>query len=80
MAGPPAKEAKYPFLSRYGSHSDMIDQEKTSELLDTNYVVLKDEWGFYKTIRNRLDNGLADETRFKESRLNKLFERSRKEK
>lgn len=65
----PTKQEPYAHPSRYGSHSSMIDEEKTSELNDENKAVLQDEHGYYITERARLDNGLADPKRYSISRL-----------
>ena len=35
----PTKQEPYKYKTRYGSHSDMIDEDKTSELNDENKVV-----------------------------------------
>ena len=59
----PIKKEEYLYPTRFGSHSSMIDEEKTSELNDENKVVLLDEYGYYTTERTRLDNGLADPKR-----------------
>jgi len=67
--GPQSKE-KYPYPTRFGSHTSMIDEEKTSELNDKNKVVLLDEHGYYITGRTRLDDGLADPKRHDGRRLN----------
>ena len=66
----PAKHEPYKHKTRYGSHADMIDEEKTSELNNENLVVLSDEHGYYITERTRLDNGLADPKRYDGKRLN----------
>ena len=66
----PTKQEPYQYPTRFGSHSSMIDEEKTDELKDKNMVVLEDEHGFYTTYRNRLDSGLSDPKRSKTSRLN----------
>lgn len=66
----PMKAKPYAYPSRYGSHSSMIDEEKTSELNDKNKVVLLDEHGYYITGRTRLDDGLADPKRHDGKRLN----------
>ena len=66
----PTKQEPYKYKTRYGSHSDMIDEDKTSELNDENKVVLLDEHGYYITSRNRLDSGLADPHRTDGRRLN----------
>ena len=58
-----AKQESYKYKSRFGSHADMIDEERTSELNDEKLVVLHDEHGYYITERTRLDNGLADPKR-----------------
>jgi len=65
----PTKPEPYAYASRYGSHSSMIDEEKTSELNDENKAVLQDEHGYYITERVRLDNGLSDPKRYSTSRL-----------
>lgn len=63
----PPEAYKYP--TRYGSHTSMVDEEKTGELNKENKVVIEDEHGYYVTDENRLDNGLADPNRYKTSRL-----------
>ena len=65
----PTKQEPYKYKTRYGSHTDMIDEEKTSELKDEKFVVLQDEHGYYITERTRLDNGLADPKRYAGERL-----------
>ena len=65
----PTKQEAYKYKTRYGSHTDMIDEEKTSELKDERFVVLQDEHGYYITERTRLDNGLADPKRYDGERL-----------
>lgn len=55
-------EQKYP--SGYGSHAVMVDQEMTARVTDPAWVVLKDDVGFYATMKNRLDSGLADPNRY----------------
>ena len=65
----PTKHEDYKYKTRYGSHTDMIDEEKTSELKDEKLVVLSDEHGYYRTERIRLDNGLADPRRYNSKRL-----------
>ena len=67
-AGPQSKE-KYSYPTRFGSHSSMIDEKKTSELNDENKVVLLDEHGYYITSRDRLDSGSVDPRRYVTSRL-----------
>jgi hypothetical protein len=59
----PVKHENYKYKSRFGSHADMIDEERTSELNDEKLVVLHDEHGYYITERTRLDNGLMDSKR-----------------
>ena len=53
----PIKKEIYPYLSRYGSHSDMVVRENGDK------VICKDEFGEYETTRDRLDNKLADPRR-----------------
>lgn len=65
----PTKHEDYKYKTRYGSHEDMIDEEKTSELNDEKLVVLSDEHGYYITERIRLDSGLADPRRYRSERL-----------
>ena len=65
-----AKQESYKYPTRFGSHSSMIDEEKTGELNDDQRVVLKDEHGYYTTERKRLDSGLSDPNRYKGDRLN----------
>jgi hypothetical protein len=64
------KQESYKYKTRYGSHTDMIDEKKTSELNNENLVVLLDEHGYYITERIRLDSGLADPKRHDGRRLN----------
>ena len=67
----PIKKEEYLYPTRFGSHSSMIDDEKTSELNDEeNKVVLLDEHGYYITSKDRLDSGLADPKRTDGRRLN----------
>ena len=63
----PPEPYKYP--TRYGSHSSMVNEEKTEELNCENKVVIEDEHGYYITDTNRLDNGLADPKRYNSTRL-----------
>ena len=65
----PAKVEPYAYPSRYGSHSSMVDEEKTNQLGSEDEVVLKDEWGFYTTKRDRIDSGLSDPKRYCTSRV-----------
>jgi len=62
------KKEKYPYPSRHGSHSSMINEEQTAELDalfgNSLQVVLEDEKGFYITQKRRLDTGLADPNRY----------------
>jgi len=64
-----AKQESYKYPTRFGSHSSMIDEEKTGELNNDQVVVLEDEHGYYTTERKRLDSGLADPNRYKDDRL-----------
>ena len=70
----PVKQESYKYPTRFGSHSSMIDEEKTGELNDGQKVVLEDEHGYYTTGRERLDSGLADPNRYKGGRL-KFYKR-----
>ena len=63
------KPEAYTYPTRYGSHTSMVDMEKTGELNKENKVVIQDEHGYYITDESRLDNGLADPNRYKTSRL-----------
>lgn len=58
----PVKASKYPYPSRYGSHSDMVF------FRDNGTVICCDEFGLYLTDTIRLDNGLADPNRYNENR------------
>ena len=49
--------------SFYGSHASMV----VEDLGDV--VVCKDDRGEYKTLKNRLDNGLADPSRNNQKRF-----------
>lgn len=51
------KKEVYLFPSRFGSHASMV----VEELAD--FVVCKDEFGFYLTSKCNLDNGVADPNR-----------------
>ena len=51
----------------FGSHSEMIDEEKSSQAPD-GMVVCKDDKGFYTTYKNRIDTGLADPCRYSSKR------------
>jgi len=70
----PVKQESYDYPTRFGSHSSMIDEEKTGELNDDQKAVLKDEHGFYTTYKNRLDSGLSDPSRYRGDRL-KFFKK-----
>ena len=59
--------------SPYGSHEDMVvdpidleelDPDTRFAKLKDNDVICKDDRGYYKTERSRLDNGLADPNRY----------------
>ena len=51
--------------SPYGSHSSMVvDHEKYSLILEQDEVLCKDDYRFYITKKNRLDNGMADPARY----------------
>ena len=65
-------EEKYPYPSLFGSHSSMVVEDLGAE------VICQDEFGTYKTAKNRLDNGLADSNRYVPTRLSKLFGGSKK--
>ena len=56
---PGKKEDKYPYSSRFGSTSSMIVSEN-----DDGTVICKDEFGEYKTERDKLDTNMADQNRF----------------
>ena len=66
----PAKQEAYEYPTRFGSHSSMVDEEKTGELNDDQRVVLEDEHGYYTTHKKKLDSGLADPSRYNGGRLN----------
>ena len=70
----PVKQETYDYPTRFGSHSSMIDEEKTEELKDDQEVVLKDEHGYYTTHKKKLDSGLADPNRYDGNRL-KFFKK-----
>ena len=65
----PMKHEAYKYKSRFGSHEDMADEEKTGELNKENKVVIEDEHGYYITDESRLDSGLADPNRYDPKRL-----------
>ena len=66
------KKEKYPYPSRHGSHSSMINEQETSELEalfgHSKQVALEDEKGLYITEKRRLDTGLADPSRYSSRR------------
>ena len=45
--------------SWFGSHADMVVEE-----INEKEVMCEDQNGRYKTLRDRLDNGLADPNRY----------------
>ena len=45
--------------SYYGSHTSMVVRE-----LDNGRVICRDDLGEYETLKDRLDNGLADPNRW----------------
>ena len=45
--------------SWFGSHADMVVEE-----INEKEVMCEDQLGRYKTLRDRLDNGLADPNRY----------------
>ena len=55
--------------SAYGSHANMVVDVQGEELSEGE-VFCKDERGIYKTLRNRLDNGLSDANRWSLNRKN----------
>ena len=67
------KEAVPSYPSDYGSHASMLNKEATKELnkdiefedlSGTDSVVIDTDSGSYKTLKNRLDTGLADPNRY----------------
>lgn len=51
--------------SHFGSHSSMVlDTAKYSSINTINGIVLQDDAGYYITIPERLDTGLADPNRY----------------
>jgi len=66
---PSKKEEEYIYPSRFGSHSSMVDDEKTISLRDLSEikedeVALEDENGLYISKLKRVDSGLADPNRY----------------
>lgn len=55
---------KYP--SFYGSHASMVDSSIATN--NPDYVVCKDDEGYYATECSRLDSGLADPHRYSQNR------------
>lgn len=68
----------YPYPSKYGSHSSMINEEETAKLTDANLVVCSDETGNYTTSRERLDTRLADPNRYHSDRFVNFFQKEKK--
>ena len=60
------KDEKYisQYLSPCGSHAAMIDEAETEKLKDKKLGGCRGERGLYITERKRLDNGLADASRY----------------
>tara|TARA_R100001143_G_C3319193_1_gene113899 strand:- start:231 stop:482 length:252 start_codon:yes stop_codon:yes gene_type:complete len=54
----PKEKEKYPYPSRFGSHTSMIVEVKGE------WVICEDEDGLYPTLRRFIDTGLADPHRF----------------
>jgi len=51
------------YPSQYGSHTSMVNGEKTAKLTKKEqgeFVMCEDDYGTYKTEKWRLDCGLAD--------------------
>ena len=61
------EKSSYPYPSRYGSHKSMVVGE------GVDYVLLRDEFGEYKTTREMLDSGMTDPKRTDGRRLQKLY-------
>lgn len=74
-SGPPEKKSRYPYPSRFGSHSSMIQDSPEN---NDKYCVCLDEHGSYLTERAKLDNGMADPNRYgNPARLKRLFANDR---
>lgn len=59
--------------SFFGSHAEMVvDHSSFNLTLSDNEVLCKDDSGYYVTLRDRLDNGLADPKRFSGNRLQEI--------
>jgi hypothetical protein len=57
--------------SSYGSHAELVvDHSSFNLTLDDDKVLCKDQNGYYVTLKNRLDNGLADPNRWSLYRIN----------
>ena len=52
------------YPSEFGSHSSMIDEEKTANLKNKDIVCCVDDNGPYLTHCRNLDSGLADPRRY----------------
>lgn len=51
--------------THFGSTNDMVvDHKNYSISLNDNQVLCKDDRGFYITLKNRIDSGLADPNRY----------------
>lgn len=49
----------------YGSHLEMIvDNSEFDVTISDREVICEDEKGFYVTLKNRIDSGLADPNRY----------------
>ncbi len=65
------------FPSRYGSHASMVEAAIVPK--NEKLVVCKDEYGYYVTEKNNLDNRCADPWRFaSEEWRKKTFEETEK--
>jgi hypothetical protein len=58
------KKEVYPYQSRFGSHLKMVIKDNND-----GTVICKDEFGEYTTLKRRLDNGMADPSRFNSTRV-----------
>ena len=54
----PSKSETYNFPSRYGSHTSMVISQEGDK------VICRDEFGEYFTYKDRIDNNLADPSRY----------------
>jgi hypothetical protein len=63
----------YTTKSFFGSHADMIvDDISVFDIqLKENEVICKDDGGYYVTLKNRIDTGLADPNRYSSVRFAK---------